>query len=237
MRHQAAAQLIGDRTHQCDATATYTDPTTGARAYVLLDGIGSNALVQTWTRSAARRLARVAAIRASAEDGLRATAAVTAAENLRYDCDDVLPLACAVVAVTAPGGPLQIAWCGDCRAYLQPFGGPLRRLTRDHNMRQVLLDQEQEPSIDARNLVTSCLGRRPTPQIGTHTVQAPSGRLLLVSDGAYEPLEDSGIDLAAYLSGSPRTAAHALTAAAVAHTDDYADNASALVADLPRATP
>ena len=33
MRSYATAQLIGDRSHQCDATAVYTAPT-GARAYV-----------------------------------------------------------------------------------------------------------------------------------------------------------------------------------------------------------
>ena len=62
MRNYATAQLIGDRTHQCDATAVSTAPS-GARAYVLLDDIGSSDEVQDWTRQAARRLARAAARR------------------------------------------------------------------------------------------------------------------------------------------------------------------------------
>ncbi|MEU8952498.1 hypothetical protein [Streptomyces sp. NPDC048489] len=40
----ASAQLIGDRSHQCDATATYTH--NGARAFVLCDGIGYRAAAQ-----------------------------------------------------------------------------------------------------------------------------------------------------------------------------------------------
>ncbi|MFJ4428475.1 hypothetical protein [Streptomyces bobili] len=78
MRTHAAFQLIGDRSHQCDATATYTH--NDARAYVLCDGIGSSDAVRDWTRTAARRLARAAALHADAEAGLRAVYGAYAAE-------------------------------------------------------------------------------------------------------------------------------------------------------------
>ncbi|MFD0396192.1 hypothetical protein ACFQ3Z_45235 [Streptomyces nogalater] len=67
----ATAQRPGDRAFQCDATAVYTTPD-GTRAYVLLDGVGDTPAVRSWTRTAARRLARAAAEHADAEAGLRA---------------------------------------------------------------------------------------------------------------------------------------------------------------------
>ncbi|WP_327591248.1 protein phosphatase 2C domain-containing protein (plasmid) [Nonomuraea sp. NBC_00507] len=225
MRTHAAAQLIGDRSHQCDATATYTHGAT--RAYALLDGIGSSDAVRVWTHTTARRLARAAAIRDSAEAGLRAVHAVAAAERARRRT----PSAVAVVAVAAPGQRLQIAWCGDARAYLLT-GDRLWRLTKDHNKRQVLIDLGRTPDPYDRNTVTSYLGDTcDEPQIGTCTVPQ-RGRLLLASDGAYEPLEDAGEDLADYLAGSPRRAARTLTAAAIEFAPSHADNATTLVADL-----
>ncbi|MFF3468985.1 hypothetical protein ACWCQN_45900 [Streptomyces sp. NPDC001984] len=96
MRTHSAFQLIGDRSHQCDATATYT--LNGARSYALCDGIGSTDAVRGWTRTAARR--------ADAETGLRAVYEAYAAEPDRQDkyARNDLPAACAVVVVTAPRG-------------------------------------------------------------------------------------------------------------------------------------
>lgn len=238
MRTHASAQLIGDRSHQCDATATYTH--NGARAYVLCDGIGSSDQVRAWTLTAARRLARAAAHHADAEAGLRAVYGDYAAEPdrqdeyARYD----LPAACAVVAVTAPGKPLTVSWCGDARAYVLTPHGTLQRLTADHNLRRVIQGN--------RNRVTSCLGSTETdeqrkaqyghPAIESTTRGPENCRLLLASDGAYEPLEDSARNLADYLTGTPNEAARDFTESAIAHAGTYADNATALVADLTART-
>ncbi|MFD9280231.1 PP2C family protein-serine/threonine phosphatase [Streptomyces mirabilis] len=231
----ASAQLIGDRSHQCDATATYTH--NGARAYVLCDGIGSSDAVRAWTLTAARRVARAAARHADAEAGLRAVYDSYAAEPERSDQYADVPNACAAVAVTAPGKPLTIAWCGDVRAYVLTPRGTLQCLTADHNMRRVFRG--------SRNLVTSYLGasesddqrkaRYGHPAIETATGPAKACRLLLASDGAYEPLEDSARNLANYLGGNPRQAATDVVTAAVEHAGGYADNATVLVADLPAA--
>ncbi|MFC5220081.1 PP2C family protein-serine/threonine phosphatase [Streptomyces coerulescens] len=237
MRSHAAYQLIGDRSHQCDATATYS--ANGVRAYALCDGIGSTDAVRDWTVTAARRLARAAAVRANAEAGLRAVYQVYAAEPdrqneiLRYD----LPAACAVVAVTAPGKPLTVAWCGDSRAYILTEHGALQVLTADHNDRRV--------RGGSRNVVTSYLGASETdeqrkakdrhPAIESVTRGAENCRLLLASDGAYEPLEDSARDLADYLTGSPSRAARDLAESAIAHASAHADNATVLVADISAA--
>lgn len=244
MRTYATAQLIGDRSHQCDATAAYTHA--GTRAYVLLDGIGSNDKVRAWTRDAARRLARTAAHRGDAETGLRALYARYAADPDRSDpwARHGMPEAAAIVAVTAPGGPLTVAWCGDSRAYVLARG-TVRRLTQDHNLRRVY-PPNGTLSGGNRNIITSCLGSAETddevrnrcghPAIETVTCGAEDCRLLLASDGAYEPHEDAGHVLSDYLIGGPREAARHFVDTAVAQAravpDPYADNATVLVADL-----
>lgn len=231
----ATAQLIGDRSHQCDATATSTH--NGARAYVLCDGIGSTDEVQAWTLTAARRIARAAARHADAETGLRAVYDQYAAEPARSELYADLPNACAAVAVSVPGKPLSVAWCGDVRAYTLTPDGTLRCLTADHNSRRVFGG--------SRNLVTSYLGatesdegcraRYNHPVIESATGPGGACRLLLASDGAYEPLEDSARDLADYLAGSPKRVAADFVAAAIDHAASHVDNATVLVADLPTA--
>lgn len=236
MRPYAAAQLIGDRSVQCDATAVSTAPS-GARAYVLLDGIGSSDEVRAWTRDAARKLARTAARRGDAETGLRAVYDRYAADPDRQGPWAQMPEACAVVVVTAPGQPLTVAWCGDARAYVL-VRGTVQRLTNDHNLRRVFQGN--------RNRITSCLGNAETddeikaryghPAIESVTWPAENCRLLLASDGAYEPHEDAGHDLSGHLSGDPGPAARGFVKAAVTRArnvpDPYADNATVLIADL-----
>jgi len=232
MRTHASAQLIGGRSHQCDATATYTHA--GVRAYALLDGIGSSDEIRDWTRTTARRLARAAAVRADAEAGLRVVHSLIADERaqLGWRADDE-PCAVAVVAVVVPGELVQVAWCGDSRAYFLGEDGEVQQMTSDHNNRQMLLDMGLEPGRYARNIVTSYLGEyhNRRPQIGA-VLGPAAGRLLLASDGAYEPLEDASRDLGAYLTGGVRRAAQGFVEAAIEHGSERPDNATVLVADF-----
>ena len=243
MRTYATAQLIGDRSHQCDATAVSTAPS-GARAYVLLDGIGSSDEVQDWTRQAARRLARAAARRGDAEAGLRAVYDRYAAEPDRHGPWGAGAKAAAVVAVTAPGRPLTVAWCGDSRAYAIR-GGSAHRLTNDHNLRRIYPPRDGMGGGN-RNIITSCLGAVESdeetlnqcghPAIETAVCHADTFRLLLASDGAYEPHEDAGHHLPDQLIGMPGEAARHFVDTAVATAravaDPYADNATVLIADI-----
>lgn len=243
MRTYAAAQLIGGRSHQCDATATRTNPTTGTRAFAVLDGIGSSDSVREFTRNAAARLARSAARLESAEPALRGLMTRIAAESGRPDMWGILPSAAAIVAVHHPGHPLTIAWAGDCRAYhLTPGQEPVR-LSQDHNMRRVVESISATPGPAARNRITSYLGgpaddEETRAQVGHPAVETAEladvhGRLILATDGAYEPLEDSCVDLAEYVTGTPRQAARLLVADAVARASSTPDNATCLVVDLP----
>lgn len=251
MRFHATAQLIGDRTHQCDATATYTY--NDIRAYALLDGIGSTDAIRKWTRTAARRLARAAALHSDAETGLREVYDRYADDPDRADPWSRLPSAAAVVAVIH-GRKLTVAWCGDSRAYLVS-GDTIERLTDDHNLRRVFPPKGGRPGGN-RNVITSYLGNTDSdcdvknqyghPAIESHYTELSAGqlhRLLLASDGAYEPHEDAGTPLTERLPGAPATAARhfahtaveASRAAALPDEDPYADNATALVADINQA--
>lgn len=246
-RTYSTAQLIGLRDTQCDATAVRTAPS-GARAYVLLDGIGSNQTIRAWTRDAARRLAHIAAARVDAEAGLREVYTAYATERRTDDWE--LPKAAAVVAVTAPGRPLTVAWCGDSRAYLI-HNGTAQRLTNDHNLRRVYPPCDAHPGGN-RNLITSCLGSPLTdeevknryghPAIEAVTRQVGSCRLILASDGAYEPHEDAGNPIADATAGTLQAAARQFVKDAVRRSitttkaldpnRPIADNATVLLADL-----
>ncbi|MEU5834504.1 mucin-2 [Streptomyces diacarni] len=250
MRTYATAQNVGTDPGQADATAVSTAPS-GARAYVLLDGIGRSDDVRDWARAAARRLARAAARRGDAEAGLRAVYDAYSAE--RADADPWgprQPKAAAVVAVTAPGRPLTVAWCGDSRAYVIARG-TARQLTNDHNLRRVYPPTDWHDGGN-RNVITSSLGSRGSdqdvknhyghPAIEAVTRPAEDCRLVLASDGAYEPHEDTGHPLADELVGDPREAARHFVDSAVRRATaatravdpsrTYADNATALIADI-----
>ncbi|MFD9903901.1 mucin-2 [Streptomyces sp. NPDC059063] len=242
----ATAQNIGTRSHQCDATAVRTGPD-GTRAFALLDGIGSDDDIRDWTRAAARRLAGYAVRRGHAEEGLRTLHAVYAAEEDRQGPWNYAPCAAAVVAVAAPGKPLSVAWCGDSRAYLLG-NGVARRLTEDHNLRRVWPPTAHRPDGGNRNRITSCLGSSSTDESTKNRYGHPAieaavipltgpCRLLLASDGAYEPHTDAGYDVYTEADDDDLKAAatgfvEVAVAAALAADPTHADNATALVADL-----
>ncbi|MFJ2205975.1 PP2C family serine/threonine-protein phosphatase [Streptomyces microflavus] len=251
MRSYATAQHPGTDPGQCDVTAVHTAPS-GARAYVLLDGIGRRSSTREWAITAARRLARAASRRADAGAGLRHVYNGYAQERFEYGSAG-MPKAAAVVVVTVPGKDMTVAWCGDSRAYLLTRG-ITRRLTQDHNKRRVYPPCQLYPYGGNRNAITSCLGSTATddvarslhnhPAIETTrvTLDGPC-RLLLASDGAYEPHEDARHDLYAELDDDPLSQVARefvdlavdtaiKTSRALDPNQVYADNATVLVADL-----
>lgn len=238
MRTHATAQLVGSRPRQCDATAVVAAPN-GVCVYALLDGVGKSHKVARWTRGAAHRVAAQAAHHQHAEHGLRAAYRHYADNKPCVSPWEQAPAAAAVVAVTAPGKPLTIAWCGDARAYLHRDGA-LQQLTDDHNLRRV--------NGGRPNIVTSWLGSDATdtecletvhhPAIESTTIDltCPSVRLLLASDGAYEPLSQPDLRMANLLTGTPQDDARRLVSLATELAGPRADNATALIADLHHGT-
>lgn len=229
------AQLTGTRSHQCDATATRAT-SDGGRAYVLCDGIGSDDAVRDWTREITQRLAVLTARTLQPHEAItRVQGEITGEPGW----DFIVPGACAVAAVTGPDALLRVAWIGDCRAYLLHPDGRLQRLTSDHNQRAEIEAAGGKAPRWARNIVTCCMGhpRGADALIPDWTTvhDRTGARLLLASDGCYEPIEDAGLDLAADLGlyDDPLEAAKHLVATAVAVADaKHTDNATCLVADL-----
>ncbi len=136
------------------------------------------------------------------------------------------------------GTPVQIAWCGDARAYRRGGGaagrrggdGIVHRVTTDHNARQDALDRGLPGA--SRNKVLSFVGDpHPSPRFGVRAEPA-EGRFLLASDGAYEPIEDMGCDLWVHLDGPLDEVAEDFAAFAAAAGGADADNATVIVIDL-----
>lgn len=249
MRTHATHQQIGDRTDQCDATATRRT-SDGGRAYVLADGIGSSPAVRTWTQTVTRRTAVLTARTLQPHQAITQVQDEITSTPGWDNWLDPVPGACIVAAVTGPDQLLRVAWIGDCRAYLLT-GGRLTRLTADHNRRALLESAGQPVGAFARNHVTRCMGH-PVPDEGDDCPGLPRGgeelepqwtavhdrggaRLLLASDGLYEPIEDAGLDLAGDLGlyGDPARAAEHLVLTAIAAGGRHRDNATCLVADFP----
>lgn len=249
MRTYATAQHTGTDPGQCDATAVRSAPD-GTRAYVLLDGIGRREATHRWALAAARRIARTAARRGDAEAGLRHVYNLCRQDAIHYGYSEK---AAAVVAVKAPGKPLTVAWCGDSRAYLMERGIAVR-LTEDHNKRRVYPPTATYPYSGNRNHITSFLGSdatdedrqrqygHPAIETATRKIIGPC-RLLLASDGAYEPHEDAGHCLFTECDGDDliptvRDLVNLAVDTAVKTSRSldpnqvYADNATAILADL-----
>ncbi|MEU9133869.1 hypothetical protein AB0D08_38270 [Kitasatospora sp. NPDC048540] len=132
--------------------------------------------------------------------------------------------------------------------------GAARLLTDDHNLRRVYPPTATSPYGGNRNAITSCLGstasdemtlaRYGHPALETQTVPFTGpARLVLASDGAYEPHLDAGRDLFAELDGDrPADSTRAFVDLAVETSirastaldpsRPHADNATVLLADL-----
>ncbi len=142
-----------------------------------------------------------------------------------------------VVAVRdEDAGTVQVAWCGDSRAYLV-HDGELTRLTTDHNLAQDQVDAGHITADEAwdhygQSILTSALGcgSPDIPTIGL--LDTPGqGRLLLCSDGLTSGLRDEQI--ASLLKGDDLTeVARDLASAAV--DAGSTDDTTVVVVDLER---
>ena len=124
---------------------------------------------------------------------------------------------------------------GDSRAYLYR-GGALRRLTRDHNVGQALVDagaaEPDSPEVRRmRKVLTNCLGG---PGAGVqadfaHLLLLDGDRLLLCTDGLNDMVADA--EIAALLDRHPAPAAACAALVDAALAGGGKDNVTAVVAD------
>jgi protein phosphatase/serine/threonine-protein phosphatase Stp1 len=143
-------------------------------------------------------------------------------------------VATTVVALLARDDHFACLWAGDSRAYLLR-GHELTRITRDHSLVQILVENGTISEADAArhpqaNIITRAVGADTgLLELDKRTGQLMAGdRLLLCSDGLYKTLPEEL--LAELLSGDDDTAAERLVTAAL--LAQAADNVTAVIVDF-----
>jgi serine/threonine protein phosphatase PrpC len=135
-----------------------------------------------------------------------------------------------VVALCARGDEGVALWAGDSRLY-RLRGGELERLTRDHSVAE---EDDGAPGEEA-HMLTRAVGGADLLTLEERRVDLrPDDRLLLCSDGLYGDLTPP--EIAARLA-LPDSEAAARGLLALALERGGADNATAVVIEVSRATP
>lgn len=208
----------GRRRHAADAVAVITGP--DGLGVAVADGIADSA-----GAAVAARVAADAAAATAAHDGAVA-ALLAAGEAVRAEGkgDTVM-----VVAAVRPGW-CEIAWVGDCRAYLVD-GATVRLLTTDQTAAQAVRDTGGTPPRSWENVVLETVGKATAATLGHRAVPPAVGRLALVTDGVHHELSDREIgDL---LERAPDAASAARRLTDTALLGGAGDNAGATVIDIP----
>jgi protein phosphatase len=143
-------------------------------------------------------------------------------------------LGATVVALLIRDAHALIAHLGDSRAYLLR-SGKTTLLTRDHSVTQVLLEEEEISSDEARrhsargklSRYVGMEGDAP-PDLKSMPI-VPGDRFLLCSDGLYRAVDDAGIGQILRAHLEPNAAAMALVARA--NGEGGKDNITAIVLD------
>ena len=196
-------------------------------------------LIIDLTRAVLPEMARYAA-----DDGRAAGHLCTFGDDtVRRPADTAL-----IVAGVTDTGEVHVSWLGDCRAYILTVEGRLIQLTDDHN----------RAAIGRSDFISRTLGfpRGATPRASWHTITGAdrAKRLLLCTDGVHGALAPGG-DGRAYgrtavpsdpdehrhqairqilqRTPDPHQAATLLVDEALHAAGDAADNATAVVLDIP----
>ncbi|MBB4949558.1 serine/threonine protein phosphatase PrpC [Kitasatospora gansuensis] len=245
----SAAQSRGLRNEQCDAFAVHRNRASGVWAFVVCDGIGDDEEVAEFVQHFAPFLARSAA--ATGTPGHAIRLGRDAVPGWMESTGSWVAGTTAVVVTWHPTWTgLRVGWAGDSRAYAISPTGLGELLTTDHNLAQRKRSRNQPVGPHDHHNLLSDLGYG---EIGELTVSRDRvDRLLLCSDGAYQPMEETGGRLAGGFGAYPATvldqypaksAAGVLVSDAVERArtisrrgpgDEHADNATALVVALPK---
>lgn len=186
-----SAKDQGPRVHQADATGMYYYRPTGRYAWSVADGIGDDFDPADAARRAAPLAAHVASVKGAAAGILAARADLNdyyegAPRGQSGDC-------VMVTAVEMPdraGGGLDIAWVGDCRAYVLQDGA-LIQVTGDHTQGQEMRGWQDPYWHTIANgydhtVTRSVAGDQP---IASLRVVGSVDMLLLCSDGVSKTLQ------------------------------------------------
>jgi protein phosphatase len=144
-------------------------------------------------------------------------------------------LASTIVASMIEGSTGYIANVGDSRAYLVNRGG-IKQLSKDHSQVQELVDagkisSDQARHYAGRNVITRAVGASTDIHVDTYTVSlSPGDRILLCTDGLWEPVSDVEIQKVVLQSPDPQAACEKLVA--LANERGGKDNVSLIIVEL-----
>ncbi len=213
------------RTLNEDAWWIAREPDTGAwwaqrgRLFVVADGMGGHAAGEVASQLAVETLAQAyyGGDATPASPAMRLEQAIQAANRRVYEQaatqDAQAGMGTTVVAAVVHDGWLTIANVGDSRAY-RVRSGQAEQITRDHSWvaEQVTagaLSREEAKNHIYKNVVTRCLGHRPTVQIDLFEQALEVGDIvLLCSDGLSNQVSDT--ELASILTESAAALAAAI---------------------------
>jgi protein phosphatase len=214
-----SASRRGTRRHNCDAVAVFT-AADGTVAAALVDGIGNSTHVADVARLCAQTAARVGAQRGPLAGILSAALLVA---DPAEDANGV-----AICAVTDPdGGPVEVAWVGDCRGYGWD-GRALHRHTTDHTIGQQLRVNGVPVEVAAEhdNWVRTTLAHAVVATV--YQVEIP-GLVVLTSDGVHDRLADREIAALVGAHSDLQEIADAVVGAVAADEDGYRDDATVVL--------
>ncbi|MEO8593847.1 MAG: protein phosphatase 2C domain-containing protein [Candidatus Solibacter sp.] len=154
---------------------------------------------------------------------------VIEAAKVRKECDG---MGSTVVMALWDGAEMAIANVGDSRAYLYR-GGELRQLSYDQNFANELrtklgFSEERVRNMPNRNVLTMAVGSFDHVLVRTHAqCLEPGDRVLLCSDGLYNPVEHDAITQILEVSPSLELAVQALVDSA--NQNGGPDNVTAIL--------
>lgn len=244
--HPANAQAQGDRLEQQDSFAfsDHQDSSFVRRAgflAILADGMGGMAMGREASDVAVQTLLEAYAVKKEGESVPQALErAFRRANQVVWEMGRESGFEGAVgttaVAALVWEGKLFWANVGDSRLYLWRRG-ELRQISRDHNLRERLLEQgyseEFASSAPQAEALTSSLGGRDIPILDVPSAPLlleAGDRILLCSDGLYRGLDHE--EIARILAERAEKSAQALLDDVLGRRYPFQDNVTVLVLDV-----
>lgn len=209
------------------------------------DGVGGSQKGEMASRLALQTLAEKGAKfllgsgRGEIGDALRSAIEAVNEAVIKYGMEhsESEGMATTIVASLIDGGTVYIANAGDSRAYLINRG-QIKQLTRDDSQVQEAVDSgkitpEQARHYPGRNIITKAVGGATDIELSISNLSlAPGDRILLCSDGLWEPLGDAEIQKITLESSNPQSACEKLVS--LANERGGKDNSSVIIVEAQK---
>jgi len=144
-------------------------------------------------------------------------------------------LSTTIVATIISGKTAHVAHAGDSRAYLINRGG-IKQLTKDDSEVQELVDAGKITADEARrypgrNVITRAVGAASDIRVNVTSIELqPGDRILLCSDGLWEPVSKEDLHKIVLQSANPQLACNQLVS--MANQRGGGDNISVIIVEM-----